>query len=153
MSEEWIKNAYEATAIASPGPGASGREMRAYRRARFGCRIPRHRYTPSQLGPRFAIHLALICQQARILRSTFHMDRIKQVLSRCSRITEVSMSTSGFNRPRRSDQVRINPFAETHSWATGDEGHDIPCGLAQTCALLLGAYEAGLKLKKYLVGM
>ena len=151
-SEEWLKNAREVTTIAPPAPGASSRDLRAFRRARYGCRIPRHRYTQSQLETHFATHQALISQQARILRSNFHLDRIKQVLSRCSRITEVFMSTSGFNRPRRPGQVRINPFVEAHSWATGDEGHDLPCGLPQTYALLVGVFEAGLQLEKLSCG-
>ena len=151
-SEEWIKNALEASSIAPPGPRASRRELRAYRRAKYSSRTPRHRYTQSQLETHFATFQALISQQARILGSTFHMDRIKQALSRCSRIKEVFMSTEGFNRPRGPGQLRHNPFAEGHSWVFGDEGHDLPCGLPQTCALLLGAFDAGLQLEKISCG-
>lgn len=151
-SEEWFKNAREASTITPPCPGASGRDLRAYRRAKYNSRVPRHRYTQSQLETHFATYQALISQQARILGSTFHMDLIKQVMSRCSRIKEVFMSTEGFNRPSWSCKVELNPFAEAHSWAAGDEGHDLPCGLPQTRALLLGAFDAGLQLEKVSCG-
>jgi hypothetical protein len=62
------------------------------------------------------------------------------------------MSTEGFNRSSWPAKAELNPFAEAHSWAAGDEGHDLPCGLPQTRALLLGAYDAGLQLEKLSCG-
>ena len=44
-------------------------------------------------------------------------------------------------------RLRGEAFAEGLCWAAGDEGHDLPCGLAQTRALLLGAFDAGLQLR------
>lgn len=135
-----INNSDTGAFGALPGPDASERELRAWRRNITKIRErPRHNYSRSYLEKAYKEYTRMYAEQEELRRRDYGLQEFSDAMSRLPNLSEICMNHGWAIYVRRKDA--INAFAAGLHYAGGDY-----CGIPFMSSLLLAVHEAGIKL-------
>lgn len=142
--DEWESqirdSSYTKVSEAVPGPGASDRELRAWRRnnTKIGKR-PRHRYSKSYLEQAYKEYTRMYAEQKDLRSREYGIKELSDAMSRLPNLSEICMN-HGWEFCQRARGVK-NHFAAGLLNSEGDH-----CGIFFMRSLLLAVHEAGIAL-------